>query len=146
MIVGVGIDRVLLHRVDQIYERWGKRFTERVLGQQEQLVFQERLGRGSAGRSRAVSYLAKRFAAKEAVGKALGVGLAYPMSLHSLEVLNDAKGAPHAVFHKALVDWVSSRQLRVNVSLSDEQDAAVALAIVESNAGPQAPRNMRPKD
>lgn len=135
MILGVGIDRVLIGRVDQIYERWGARFAERVLGQQERLVFQERLGRGSAGRGRAISYLAKRFAAKEAVGKALGVGLAYPMSLHSLEVLNDSKGAPHPVFHKALADWVSSRQLRVNVSLSDEQDAAIALAIVESNTG-----------
>lgn len=135
MILGVGIDRVLIGRVDQIYERWGARFAERVLGQQELLVFQERLSRGSAGRNRAVSYLAKRFAAKEAVGKALGVGLAYPMSLHSLEVLNDEKGAPHPVFHKALADWVSSRQLRVNVSLSDELDAAIALAIVESNTG-----------
>lgn len=138
MIVGVGIDRVLIPRVAQIYERWGSRFVERVLGRKEQDVFYQRLGRGTAGRIRAISYLAKRFAAKEAVGKALGVGLAYPMSLHSLEVLNDERGAPRAIFHKALADWVESRQLCVNVSLSDEQDAAVALAIVESGAAPKA--------
>ncbi len=135
MIIGIGIDRVLVHRVEQIYKRWGMRFAERVLGSQEQVVFQARMSRGVAGQGRALSYLAKRFAAKEAVGKALGVGLAYPMSLHSLEVLNNDKGAPYPVFHKALADWVNDQCLRVSVSLSDEQDAAIALAIVESEKG-----------
>ena len=155
MIVGIGTDRVLIARVEQLVARWGERFVRRVLGPSEQAEFFRRMGQPTLSESvfspntqaipghavsaassrtwRAVSYLAKRFAAKEAVGKALGCGLAHPMSLHSLEVLNGPRGAPFAVFHKALAAYVAQHSLRIMVSLSDEQDAALAFALVESD-------------
>lgn len=155
MIIGIGTDRVLIARVEQLVARWGERFVRRVLGPSEQAEFFRRLGQPTLSQAlfphsrqathgqavsaassrpwRAVSYLAKRFAAKEAVGKALGCGLAHPMSLHSLEVLNGPRGAPFAVFHKALAAYVAQHSLRVMVSLSDEHDAALAFAMVESD-------------
>ncbi|MEY3669459.1 MAG: holo-ACP synthase [Burkholderiaceae bacterium] len=129
MIAGVGTDRVLIGRIQTLLLRWGDRFVARVLGPSEQAEFYRRRERSEF---RAASYLAKRFAAKEAFGKALGCGLAHPMSLHSLEVLNTAKGAPYPVFHKALATHMQTQQLRGFVSLSDEQDAALAFAVVES--------------
>jgi holo-[acyl-carrier protein] synthase len=129
MIAGVGTDRVLISRIQALLLRWGDRFVARVLGPSEQAEFSRRRLRSEF---RAASYLAKRFAAKEAFGKALGCGLAHPMSLHSLEVLNNAKGAPYPVFHKALGTHMQTLQLRGFVSLSDEQDAALAFAVVES--------------
>ena len=129
MIAGVGTDRVLISRIQALLLRWGDRFVARVLGPSERAEFSRRRLRSEF---RAASYLAKRFAAKEAFGKALGCGLAYPMSLHSLEVLNNPKGAPYPVFHKALATHMQSQQLRGFVSLSDEQDAALAFAVVES--------------
>ena len=89
------------------------------------------------GAGYAARYLAKRFAAKEAFGKALGVGLHAPMSLHSLQVLNDARGRPIAQPRKALAAYMAERGLVAHVSLSDETDSAVAFVIVES---PQEPR------
>jgi holo-[acyl-carrier protein] synthase len=129
MITGVGTDRVLISRIQTLLARWGDRFVSRVLGPSEQSEFYRRQLRSEL---RAASYLAKRFAAKEAFGKALGCGLAYPMSLHSLEVLNTAMGAPYPVFHKALASHMQTHQLRGFISLSDEQDAAIAFALIES--------------
>jgi len=129
MIAGVGTDRVLISRIQALLLRWGDRFVARVLGPSERAEFSRRRLRSEF---RAASYLAKRFAAKEAFGKALGCGLAHPMSLHSLEVLNNPKGAPYPVFHKALAIHMQTQQLRGFVSLSDEQDAALAFAVVET--------------
>ena len=129
MIAGVGTDRVLISRIQALLLRWGDRFVSRVLGPSERAEFSRRRLRSEF---RAASYLAKRFAAKEAFGKALGCGLAHPMSLHSLEVLNNPTGAPYPVFHKALAIYMQTQQLRGFVSLSDEQDAALAFAVVES--------------
>ncbi len=133
MIVGVGTDTVVIERVRVISERWGERFAQRVLGPAEYQEYQRRQSRGVSGQDRAVRYLAKRFAAKEAIGKALGVGLFHPMSLHAVEILNDAKGAPRAVPRKALADYCNARGYHVHVSISDEIDHAQALAIVEQD-------------
>jgi holo-[acyl-carrier protein] synthase len=128
MIAGVGTDRVLITRIVSLLARWGDRFVARVLGPSEAYEFYRRRAKSEI---RAASYLAKRFAAKEAFGKALGCGLAHPMSLHSLEVLNNTRGAPYPVFHKALAEYMQRHQLRGYVSLSDEQDAAIAFAVIE---------------
>lgn len=133
MIIGVGTDTVVIDRVRVISERWGERFAQRVLGPMEYKEYLRRQSRGVSGQDRAVRYLAKRFAAKEAIGKALGVGLFHPMSLHAVEILNDAKGAPRAVPRKALADYCESRGYQVHVSISDEIDHAQALAIVEQD-------------
>lgn len=131
MIIGVGTDTVVISRVRAIDDRWGDRFAHRVLGPLEYQEYQRRKGRGVAGRDSAIRYLAKRFAAKEAIGKALGVGLFHPMSLHAVEILNDAKGAPRAAPRKALAAYCESRGYQIHVSISDEIEHAQALAIVE---------------
>lgn len=128
MIAGIGTDRVLISRIQTILLRWGDRFVARVLGPMEQSEFYRRQAQSEL---RAASYLAKRFAAKEAFGKALGCGLAFPMSLHSLEVLNNPKGAPYPVFYKGLAEHMQRQQLKGFVSLSDEQDAAIAFVLIE---------------
>ena len=134
MIVGIGTDTVVIDRVRKIFDRWGDRFAERVLGPMEYQEYVRRQSRGVSGQDRAVRYLAKRFAAKEAIGKALGVGLFHPMSLHAVEILNDAKGAPRAVPRKALAEYCEHRGYHVHVSISDEIDHAQALAIVEQTS------------
>lgn len=134
MIVGIGTDTVIIDRVAKLVARWGDRFAQRVLGPAEYAEYQRRKGRGVAGEDRAIRYIAKRFAAKEAIGKALGVGLFHPMSLHSVEILNDRRGAPKAEPRKALAQYLKERQFQIHVSISDEIEHAQALAIVETVA------------
>ena len=105
MIAGIGTDIVLIDRIQGLHDRYGERFVRRVLGPDERLEFERRRQRGTSdgrtGGDRAVRYLAKRFAGKEAFSKALGLGLRGPMTLLSLQILNDARGKPFAVARNA---------------------------------------------
>lgn len=138
MIYGIGTDIVLIARIQGLLERWGDRFSRRVLGPDELREYTRRHGRGTSGPERSARYLAKRFAAKEAFSKAIGLGLRGPMTLHSLQVLNDARGKPVAVPRKALESWLHERGLVVHVSISDELDSALAFVVVERIAAPVA--------
>src|SRR5690606_548123 len=131
MIHGVGTDIVLVERIEALLARWGERFARRVLGDQELAEYRRRRGKGGHGSAYATRYLAKRFAAKEAFGKALGVGLHAPMTLHSLQVLNDARGRPVAVARNALERHLEENGLVAHVSLSDERDSALAFVMIE---------------
>jgi holo-[acyl-carrier protein] synthase len=131
MIVGIGTDSVLIDRVRTLTLRWGERFPARVLGPNEMQEYRRRSSRQPAGAENATRYLARRFAAKEAIGKALGVGLYHPMSLHSVEILNDPRGAPRPHARKALAPYLAQHGIRLHVSLSDELGHAQALAIAE---------------
>ncbi len=137
MIAGIGTDIVLLERIQRLFDRYGDRFARRVLGPEELVEFERRRGRGTSdgrtGSDRAVRYLAKRFAGKEAFSKALGLGLRGPMTLLSLQILNDPRGKPYAVARKELAPYLAERGLRSHVSLSDEVDSALAFVILEQD-------------
>ena len=131
MIYGIGTDVVLVRRIEGLLDRYGERFARRVLGPEELAEYQRRAGRGAHGAGYAARYLAKRFAAKEAFSKALGLGLRGPMTLLSLQILNDPRGKPVAVARKALEPYLRARRLVAHVSLSDEVDSAMAFVIIE---------------
>ncbi|MCL4744925.1 MAG: holo-ACP synthase [Burkholderiaceae bacterium] len=131
MIYGIGTDVVLVRRIESLLDRYGERFARRVLGPQELAEYRRRAGKGAHGAGYAARYLAKRFAAKEAFSKALGLGLRGPMTLLSLQILNDQRGKPVAVARKALEPYLRTRGLVAHVSLSDETDSAMAFVIIE---------------
>lgn len=131
MIYGIGTDIVIITRIVKLIERWGDRFPRRVLGPEELVEYRRRLDRGAHGPAYAARYLAKRFAAKEAFSKAIGLGLRGPMTLLSLQILNAPGGKPMLKPRKELVAWLAERHLVGHVSLSDEVDTAVAFVVVE---------------
>ncbi len=131
MIHGIGTDIVRIDRIQGLLDRWGDRFAQRVLGPRELAEFAGRRIQVARRDGSAVRYLAKRFAAKEAFSKALGIGIRPPMSLRSLEVLNDDQGKPQAYARRSLAPYLNERRLTAHVSLSDEVDSAVAFVILE---------------
>jgi len=139
LIYGIGTDVVLVRRIEDLLARYGERFARRVLGPDELAEFHRRASRGAHGSGYSARYLAKRFAAKEAFSKALGLGLRGPMTLLSLQVLNDRRGKPVAVARKALEPYLRERGLVAQVSLTDEVDTAMAFVIIEQEASSQAP-------
>jgi holo-[acyl-carrier protein] synthase len=131
VIYGIGTDVVLVRRIEGLLARYGERFARRVLGPDELDEFHRRASRGSHGGGYSARYLAKRFAAKEAFSKALGLGLRGPMTLLSLQVLNDGRGKPVPVARKALAGYLKDHDLVGHVSLSDEIDSVIAFVIIE---------------
>ena len=128
MIYGIGNDIVDIRRVQATIERRGERFAQKVLGPDEWLRYRERSARLP---QRGLSYLATRFAAKEAFSKAIGLGMRMPMTWRACETLNAASGKPEIRLNGALAEWFAWRGLRAQVSVSDESDYAAAFVVVE---------------
>ncbi|WP_088281655.1 holo-ACP synthase [Ideonella sp. A 288] len=129
MIYGIGTDLCDIRRIRDTLSRRGERFAEKVLGPGELAVFRARRARSEA---RGVSYLATRFSAKEAFSKAIGLGMRWPMTWRACEILNAPGGKPQVVLHGELAEWFAGRNLRANVSVSDETDQAVTFVVVET--------------
>lgn len=123
MIHGVGTDIVRVARLAEALARHGVRFAERILDASEREAF--------VAASDPARLLAKRFAAKEAFGKALGTGVAAPATLHAVRVGHDALGKPLFEFSPALSEYMRERGLNAHLSLSDETDYVVAFAVIE---------------
>jgi len=82
-----------------------------------------------------VRFLATRFSAKEALSKAIGLGLRQPMSWHACEVGRLPSGQPVVVLHGALQVWFEARHLSAHLSLTDESDYAASFCVVEQSVG-----------
>lgn len=128
MIYGIGTDLVEIGRIATAVERFGERFVERILGPSERARYEARRARSA---SRGLAFLATRFAAKEAVSKAIGLGLRSPMTWRAVEIVNAPSGQPQVVAHEALAAFLQARRLRLSVSVTDEETVAMAFAIAE---------------
>jgi len=123
VIFGIGTDIVEMARIREMLERHGERFAMRVLAGTER-------GAYVAARDPA-RFLAKRFAAKEAFGKAFGTGVAMPATLHAVAIQHDALGKPLYAYDETLADHMTKHRLSAHLTLSDERDYVVAFAVIE---------------
>lgn len=125
MIIGIGIDVVEVARIARMVERYGRRFVDKVYTPHEVEVC---CRRGDAGQE-----FAARWAAKEALMKAVGTGWRQGVLFKDIENYNLPSGKPMIRLHgrvKALADRLGGR--RVHVSISHERDYAVAFVVLES--------------
>lgn len=124
MIHGIGTDIVRIDRLRASMERHGERFMRRILAEDERDAWH-------ASRDPA-RMLAKRFAAKEAFGKALGTGVAVPATLHAVSIAHDELGKPLFRYDERLAAHMLERGLRAHLSLTDEHEYVVAFAVIET--------------
>jgi holo-[acyl-carrier protein] synthase len=90
MIFGIGTDIVQLERVEHTWARFGESFARRLLMDEEYALF--------AGHKRPVRFLAMRFAAKEAIAKALGTGFANGIWVRDVGTVPDRLGQPQVIY------------------------------------------------
>jgi holo-[acyl-carrier protein] synthase len=128
VIFGIGTDLIEIDRIAEARARFGDRFARRVLGPRELERYAARERRSS---QRGLAYLATRFAAKEAVSKALGLGMRLPMTWRAVEIVNAPSGMPIAVANGELASFMEERRLRLHVSVTDERSLAMAYAVAE---------------
>lgn len=127
MVKGLGCDIVELERIERALAR-SDRFEYEVLSESEQLVYAKRMG---YSKHRAAQYLAGRWAAKEALSKALGTGIRGDVRFKDISVLNDEIGAPYIEFSGELAKQVKEKNLKFHVSISDTSSLSMAVVVCE---------------
>lgn len=128
MIIGLGNDLVDIRRIEDSLERFGERFIAKVFTETEQATAEQRQGQARAG-----AY-AKRWAAKEALVKALGKD---GVGWRDIEVSNDSEGRPILTLSGGAAALLARRipdgmRAALHLSLSDEYPMAQAVVIVEA--------------
>lgn len=125
MILGIGTDIVKVARMQANLERHGERFARRILAPSELEEF--------FADKRPAHFLAKRFAAKEALVKALGTGFRDGVKLSDIRVDHDGLGKPGLRYDGKTARLVSQMGVTLShISLADEYDYAVAFVILDA--------------
>ena len=124
MIVGTGLDIIDVERVRAIHQRWGDRFLSRFLGDAEKAYF--------CAAADPAPGIAARFAAKEAVSKALGTGIGGRVGWHDIEIANEPSGRPTVTLQAGALEVLQELGgQQVLISLSHSQGQAAAMAVIE---------------
>ena len=121
VVQGIGVDIVKLKRIEAVHRRFGDRFARKVLSAEEL----------SAGPITS-SLIAKRFAAKEAIAKALGTGFRGGITMPSITINKSSLNEPEVALTGAAAERlrvIGAQQ--VLVSIADEVDSVVAFAIAQ---------------
>jgi len=123
MIYGIGTDILEVRRIEKTYGKYSERFVSHLLMPEERAQLEKT--------ARPVRFLAMRFAAKEAIVKALGTGFAHGVWIRDVGIVQNAWGKPEVVY--------SERGAQVrdrlgvgegHVTLSDEAGLVLAVAVV----------------
>lgn len=135
MIFGIGTDVLKVERMERTWERFGDHFARRLLLDEELKLF--------SSTKRPVRFLAMRFAAKEAIVKALGTGFANGIWVRDVGMLPNRLGQPQVIYSER--GRAMCRKLGVgegHLSLSDEAGLIVAVAVL-MRVGPERSRDRR---
>jgi len=131
MILGIGSDLVSLERIERMAQQYGQRFYDRILTNDEQHFLQKLDPKSQT------PYIAKRFAGKEAVSKALGTGFSEGLSFKDIEILNYKNGRPKVCLHGTAIDILNrlsdgAKKTDIAITLTDEPPYAQAMVIIST--------------
>lgn len=134
MIIGTGTDIVSIDRIRAVLLEHGERFIERCFTEEERGYVERKAGTNS---DIAVAGYAKRWAAKEACAKALGLGIRDHIHLKDIAVVNDSAGKPAIQLTGGAKERLTritpeSMTVDIHVSLSDEPPMALAFVIISA--------------
>jgi len=123
MIFGIGVDVLEVKRIGETLQRFGPHFIDRLLMPEEQAQL--------ARTQRRERFVAMRFAAKEAIVKAMGTGFSHGVWIRDVGVVQNAWGKPEVVFSER--GERVRRELGIgegHVTLTDEAGLVVAVAVL----------------
>jgi holo-[acyl-carrier protein] synthase len=124
MILGTGIDIIEVARIASSYEQFGERFMNRLLLPDE-IAY-------CVSHRKPATFLAVRFAAKEAISKAFGTGIGAELGWQDMEIRRKESGEPYVVLHGKGAELFAARGAkRLHISLTHTENYAAATAILE---------------
>ena len=121
MILGVGTDVVQISRIERLFKIHKERFISRILSPEEIKLLQ-------STSDKQVNFLAKRYAAKEAISKAFGTGIGNILQFKNITITNNILGKPEVLIHNS--KRIDISHFKVELSISDDYPIAIAFAIV----------------
>ena len=125
-IFGIGTDIVNIKRLEKSLKNYGSQFKNRIFTKNE-IIYCDK-------KNNPIPYYAKRFAAKEALSKALGTGIRKGIDLKNIEVTNDALGKPSINLKGNVADLlikkIKTKKYSIYLSLSDDLPWAQATVII----------------
>ena len=124
-IFGIGVDIVENNRFKKLFEN--KNFINRICSQKEKVALRNKKNK--------ISFLAKRFSAKEAFVKSLGSGFRDNLCFRDISILNDKKGKPYFLFNRKLKEILKKKYnlnvFKAHLSLSDERKHSVSYVVLQ---------------
>jgi len=122
MIFGIGIDLVKIERMKEVVDKWGRKFLERVFTEREIAYCYEK--------NEPYLSLAVRFAAKEALIKAMGLKVSVPLT--DIEIMSYGSGKPFIKANGKLESFFKEKSIKqAHLSLSHEREYGVACVVLE---------------
>ncbi len=134
MILGIGIDFVSNQRIKNLLKDNKKeKFLNRVFSKNEIIEYNKKL---IANKLSAKNFFAKRYAAKEALSKAVGTGIGRGINFSDIEISNDKLGKPQIKLlnnkKEKLKKYFNCKKIFFHLSLTDETPLSGAVVIIES--------------
>ena len=131
MIIGIGSDLIDIRRVEKVLARHGERFINRCFTDIEIAKAERRRGAGTH-----IDTYAKRFAAKEAMSKALGTGFNHGVYMRDIGVVNDKNGKPPLHLTNGALERLNAmmpdgKTPLIHLTLTDEPPMAQAFVVIE---------------
>ncbi len=124
-IIGIGIDIVENNRFKELIKK--KKFINRICSPKEINNFKKKNNK--------ISYLSKRFSAKEAFVKALGSGFRNKLCFNDISILNDRRGKPYFLFNQKIKNILRKKykliKFKAHLSLSDEKKHSISYVILQ---------------
>ena len=117
----IGIDLVKITRIKNLIEKFGEKSLKRFLSQSEIAICKNNIQR-----------IAGFWATKEAISKALKVGIGRDFSFHDVEIIKAENGRPIPKFSKKIIDKFDIKD--ASISITHDGDYAIAVAVVENNS------------
>ena len=128
-IFGIGTDIINIKRIEKSLKRGGNKFKNKIFSKNEIIYCEKKKYPGA--------FYAKRFAAKEALTKALGIGIREPINLRNIEISNDVNGKPSIHLTGAVDNYlkkqIKRKKYNIHLSLSDDIPWAQATVIITYN-------------
>ena len=125
-IFGIGTDIVNIKRMEKFLKKNGSRFKNRIFSKKE-IIYCDKKKNPSA-------YYAKRFAAKEALTKALGTGIRKGINFKHIEIINDSLGKPSIQLKGSTNNFLKrktkNKKYSIYLSLSDDTPWAQATVVI----------------
>ena len=124
-IIGIGVDIIENKRIKSSIKN--RKFITRTFGKDEILRFKKIFNK--------TNYLSKRFAAKEALSKAIGIGFRDDLNFKDIQILNNKLGKPYYVVTSKIRNLIKKKKRIKNfnlfLSLSDEKEYSIAFALIQ---------------